>query len=88
MSFTALVTDDRLYRELVNQDENTSNDIVLQFDKSNGEQIKLELQNYFTGANTWTVPDDKGPITVEATIMPRQLKTNGCTVISHAALHG
>ena len=88
MSFTALVTDDTLYRELVNQDENTSNDIVLQFDKSNGEQIKLELQNYFTGANTWTVPDDKGPITVEATIMPRQLKTNGCTVISHAALHG
>ena len=88
LSFTALVTDDKLFREYIATDENTTNDIVLQFDKSNGEQIKLELQNYHTSANTWTIPDDKGPITVEATIMPRQLKSDGCTIITHAALMG
>jgi hypothetical protein len=88
LAFTAMVTDDRLFRELVNQDENTSNDITLQFDKSNGEQIKLVFENYFTSAANWTIPDDKGPITVEATVMPRGLKANGCTIITHAALMG
>jgi len=88
LAFTAMVTDDKLFRELVNQDENTSNDITLQFDKSNGEQIKLVFENYFTSAANWTIPDDKGPITVEATVMPRGLKANGCTIITHAALMG
>ncbi len=88
LSFTAMVTDDRLFRELLNQTEETTNDITLQFDKDNGEQIKLEFQNYFTSAANWTIPDDKGPITVEATINPRKLKENGCTIITHAALMG
>ena len=88
LSFTALVTDDELYREYIKDTEITDSDITLQFDKDNGEQIKLEFQNYFTSSNTWTVPDDKGPITVDATIMPRQLKNNGCTIISHHALMG
>ena len=88
LSFTALVTDDQLYREYIKDTEITDTDITLQFDKDNGEQIKLEFQNYFTSSNTWTVPDDKGPITVDATIMPRQLKNNGCTIISHQALMG
>ena len=88
ISFTALVTDDRLFRELVSSEEDVTNNITLQFDKSNGEQIKLVFENYFTSANTWTIPDDKGPITVEATVMPRKLADNGCTVITHAALMG
>ena len=88
ISFTALVTDDKLFRELVSSEEDVTNNITLQFDKSNGEQIKLVFENYFTSANTWTIPDDKGPITVEATVMPRGLITDGCTVITHAALMG
>jgi|10_taG_2_1085330.scaffolds.fasta_scaffold00956_2 hypothetical protein len=88
LSFTALVTDDKLFREFIRSDEETTYDITLQFDKSNGEQIKLEFENYFTNAANWTIPEDKGPVTVEATVMPRGLKTNGCTIITHAALMG
>lgn len=88
LTFTALVTDDRLFRELLNPAEDTTNDITLQFDKSNGEQIKLVFENAFTSAANFTIPDDKGPVTVEATIMPRGLKDNGCTIITHAGLMG
>jgi len=98
ISFTALVTDNKLFEEVFTETEATSTSVVTDgssngviqfvFDKDNGEQIKLQFQNYHISANTWTVPDDRGPITVEATVMPRNLVTDGCTVKTHWVLQG
>jgi len=88
IALTALVTDDTLFTELLDQDENndTAQSIKLVLTKDSGESLTLEFDDYFTSANTWTVPDDKGAITVEATLMPRTL-TN-CTLVSHWILQG
>jgi hypothetical protein len=92
ISFTAMITDDALLTELLNQTEETSSDTIanglldLTFDKSNGEQIKLQFKNYFLSAANVTIPDDKGPITLEGTIMPRDLSL--CTVKTHFILQG
>ncbi len=88
IAITAMVTDDTLFTELLNQDENNvaSESIDLVFTKDSGESLTMAFDDYFTTANTWTVPDDKGPITVEATLMPRTL-TN-CTTITHWVLQG
>ena len=48
--------------------------------------LLIAFDDYFTSANTWTVPEDKGPITVEATLMPRTL-TN-CTLTLIGILQG
>tara|TARA_R110002167_G_scaffold65864_10_gene186415 strand:- start:20213 stop:21808 length:1596 start_codon:yes stop_codon:yes gene_type:complete len=92
ISFTALVTDDKLFEELFNETENNSTVpsgsgiISLQFDKDNTEQIAISLTDYHLDGATWTIPDDKGPITVEATVKPRSL--NECTVKTHWVLQG
>ena len=88
IALTALVTDDTLFTELLDQDENndTAQSIKLVLTKDSGESLTLEFDDYFTSANTWTVPDDKGAVTVEATLMPRTL-TN-CTLVSHWILQG
>ena len=88
ISLTALVTDDRLFNELLNSDENndTAQSLKLTFTKNTSETFTLEFDDYFTTANTWTVPDDKGPITVEATLMPRTLTT--CSTTTHWILQG
>ena len=92
ISFTAMVTDDALLTELLNQTEETSSDTIanglldLTFDKSNGEQIKLQFKNYFLSSANVTIPDDKGAITIEGTIMPRDLAL--CTVKTHFVLQG
>ena len=89
VSFTAMVTDDKLFEELLNQDEvgdTSSTLLTLQFDKANGEQILIKLQDYYLSAANFTIPDDKGPITVEGTVMPRKL--NSCTVKTHWVLQG
>ena len=89
LSFTALVTDDKLFEELLNQTEvgsTASTLLTLQFDKSNGEQILMKFQDYFLNSANFTIPDDKGPITVEGTVMPRTL--NSCTVKTHWVLQG
>jgi len=88
ISLTALVTDDKLFTELLNQDENNAagESIDLVFTKNSGESFTLAFDDYFTTANTWTVPEDKGPITVEATLKPRTL-TN-CTTTTHWVLQG
>ena len=88
IALTALVTDDKLFTELLNQDENndTAQSIDLVFTKDSGESFTLAFDDYFTSANTWTVPEDKGPITVEATLMPRTL-TN-CSTTTHWILQG
>ena len=89
VAFTAMVTDDKLFEELLNQtevDDTASTLLTLQFDKANGEQILIKLQDYYLSAANFTIPDDKGPITVEGTVMPRTL--NSCTVKTHWVLQG
>ena len=88
LTFTALVTDDLLFNELKNQNETTGTVIDLIFDKSNGEQIRLKFDDYFLTTNTWPIPEDKGAVMVEATIIPRTLASNGCTVKTHWILQG
>jgi hypothetical protein len=86
IALTALVTNDRLFTELVNSDEENSSALTLTFTKNTSETFTLVFNDYFTTANTWTVPEDKGPITVEATLMPRTLTT--CTTTTHWVLQG
>jgi hypothetical protein len=92
ISFTAMVTDNKLFEELLDQtEEGTSNLITLQFDKNApdgtlNEQILLKFQDYFLSSANITIPDDKGPITIEGTVMPRNLNT--CEVRTHWILQG
>ena len=88
IAFTAMVTDDKLFQELLNNEEDlgATNTIVLQFDKDSNEQILLNFQDYFLSTATLTVPDDKGPITVEGTVMPRTMSK--CEVKTHWILQG
>ena len=44
------------------------------------------FNDYFINANNFPMADDKGPIAVEATVMPRTL--NACTVKTHWVLQG
>ena len=101
LSFTAMVTDDLLFEELFNRTENTGATAVtnganfategmidLQFDKAGGtgEEINISFKNYFLESANFTIPDDKGPITVEAMVKPRDLVD--CTVKTHWVLQG
>mgnify|MGYP003151062855 CR=1 FL=1 len=87
ISFTGLVTDDKLYKELVNNTENrTTNYVVLKFTKDNNEEFELKFKDYMVTASNWPIPDDKGPVAVESTIMPRNL--HSCTVKTHWILQG
>jgi hypothetical protein len=88
LTFTALVTDDALFQELFTETEVASgtSTIDIQFDKADGEQILIKFQDYHLTASNWTIPDDKGAITVDATVMPRTL--NSCTVKTHWVLQG
>ena len=88
LTFTAIVTDDALFQELFTEGEVASgtSTIDIQFDKADGEQILLKFQDYHLTSSNWTIPDDKGPITVDATVMPRNLNT--CTVKTHWVLQG
>jgi len=86
MSFTALVTDDNLYNELLNTSETTGSNITLAFTKDNGEAINLAFDNYFLSSNSWPMPEDKGPVMVEGTIMARSIGT--CTAKTHWILQG
>ncbi len=66
-------------------------EMVREFDKlapdgTLNEQILMKFQDYFISSSNVTVPDDKGPITIEATVMPRAL--NSCTVRTHWILQG
>jgi hypothetical protein len=93
LTFTGIVTDDKLFQELFTETEVASgtSTIDLQFDKQNAtgdddEQIAISFKDYHLTASNWTVPEDKGPITVDATVMPRNLNT--CTVKTHWVLQG
>ena len=94
IQFTGHVTDDALYTALLNDSEETSQIIELVFTKDNGESITLKFNDYFISANNFPIPDDKGPIVVEATVMPRRLANqtkdsiDGCVVKTHWILQG
>ena len=93
LSFTAMITDNKLFEELLDQTEVPSSEslITLQFDKNApdgtlNEQILLKFQDYYLSTANITIPDDKGPITIEGTVMPRNLNT--CEVRTHWILQG
>ena len=75
ISFTGLVTDNKVFNELLNEtaDETTANQIELEFTKDNEEYIKLHFKNFMVTNNTWPLPEDKGPVVVEWTIQPLEL---------------
>jgi len=86
ISFTGHVTDNALYKALRNDTENTTQTIELLFTKPSGETITLKFTDYFISSNNFPIADDKGPIVVEATVMPRNLSL--CTVKTHWVLQG
>ena len=45
-----------------------------------------ELKDYLISASTWSIPDDKGPIECEMTVMARNLET--CTYTGAWMLQG
>ena len=88
LTFSGYVTDKAVFTELLNETESVADasQIDLNFQKDNGEQIRLKFDDYFVTSNTWPIPDDKGPIQVDWTIVPRTLSL--CEVKTHWVLMG
>ena len=98
LQFTAVVTDDLIFTQLLNEVENIGTDLAsgstlpadglieFEFLKDNGEYVKIHLKNYLLDTATWTIPDDKGPVTIEGTVKPRSLEL--CEVNTHWVLQG
>lgn len=93
ISFSAIVTDDEIFKFFLKEEETTgtgiaeANLIKLRFDKEdNDEFIDLQFKNYFLDTANWTIPDDKGPVTIEATIKPRDLHL--CEIATDWAILG
>ena len=80
VSISAQVTDRRIFDELRRQSPHrfalgvdavgSNSRIQLLFTKTNGESFKLQFDDYLISASTWPIPDDRGPIYVDFTIMP------------------
>jgi len=89
LQFTGHVTDDRLYQELLNRteqgilpaDQADASEISLTFEKPNGESIALKFRDYMVSANNFPIPDDKGALVVETTVLPRTMTS--CVVKTH-----
>ena len=79
LSFTCLVTDTQIWDELRSDTEkrgsSNNEEIQLLFRKETGEEIKLLLRDYYVSSATVPIPDDKGPIEVEMSIMARNMET-------------
>ena len=85
LTMNAQVTDRRLFDELRRQSphrfalaaaetDSTKHALIqLLFTKNNGERIKLQFDDYMITTNSWPVPDDKGVIAVDFTIMPLKI---------------
>jgi len=94
ITFNAIVTDDEIFKFFLKEDEtvyssaaDAANLMKLRFDKEdNDEFIDLQFKNYFLDTANWTIPDDKGPVTIEATIKPRDL--HSCTIGTDWVLQG
>jgi len=82
------VTDDLLFKEMLNETENTSaNRVSFTFTKPDtSESINLVFKDYFLDTTEITIPDDKGPISFSATIKPRNL--HSCSIITDYVLMG
>jgi len=89
VSFTGMITDDSLYTALTTDSEyatdGSSNLLTLTFTKGS-ESMTLNLKDYLLNTATITIPEDKGPITLEGTIKPRSLQS--CSVETHWILQG
>ena len=79
ISFTALITDNRLFRELLDNTDSAeqaagTNNIVLTFAKQGNpdENFTITLTDYLLSSANVTIPDNKGAVTIEATVMPRK----------------
>lgn len=90
LSFTSLVTDstiaDALRTDLEYGGVAEGQEIELTFTKDNNEQISIVLKDYLISASSWSIPDDKGPIECEMTVMARNLET--CTYTGAWMLQG
>ena len=79
LAFTCLVTDTQIWDELRSDTEkrgaSNNEEIQLLFRKETGEEIKLVLRDYYVSSATVPIPDDKGPIEVEMSIMARNMET-------------
>jgi len=89
VQFTGMITDDALYTALTTDEEyatnGSSNLLTLTFTKG-AESMTLNLQDYLLNTATITIPEDKGPITLEGVIKPRSLTS--CSVETHWILQG
>jgi hypothetical protein len=91
ITMSALVTDRRLFDELRKEESTRSvltSDSVIQLllAKDNGEQIKLQFDDFMVSTNSWPIPEDKGPVYVDFTIVP--LATQTISAISHWVMQG
>lgn len=88
ISFEAVVTDDQLFKEMLNETENTTaNYVEFVFTKGGtSETITLKFKDYFLDTTEITIPDDKGPISFSSTIKPRNLQE--CVVETDYILMG
>tara|TARA_R100001460_G_scaffold19699_2_gene40864 strand:+ start:81 stop:1715 length:1635 start_codon:yes stop_codon:yes gene_type:complete len=88
ITFEAVVTDDSLFKEMLNETENTgANHVVFVFTKPDtNERITLDFKDYFLDTTEITIPDDKGPISFSSTIKPRNL--HACSVVTDNVLLG
>ena len=99
ITFEAVVTDDLLFTEMLNETEvaASSSRVRFVFEKPDtSEKITLNFEDYYLSTTEITIPDDKGPVTFSSTIQPRSLSTVnvagnaavGCEVISDNVLMG
>lgn len=76
ISFEAVVTNDKLFAQMLNETENTGTGEMVEFlftKPDTSEKISLKFKNYFLDTTEITIPDDKGPISFSSTIKPRDL---------------
>jgi hypothetical protein len=76
IAFTAMITDNHLFNELMSDTdtaESSNSNIVLTFTKqgNSNETFTMTFKDYLMSAANVTIPEDKGPVTIEATLMPR-----------------
>lgn len=91
ISFEAVVTDDLLFSEMLNETEEISTTagqmVEFTFTKPDtAEEITLKFKNYFLNTTEITIPDDKGPVSFSSTITPRDL--HSCVVKTDNILMG
>lgn len=72
IALTMLITDTKLWDEMRQKEESTGV-LQLTFEKSGGEKIDIQLNDYLINSVTVPFPEDKGPIEVEVAATARTL---------------